>query len=85
MTVHNGRPGLGLSAHSDSDPLPQMGMNVFPQALFLPLAKVVVYSLPIRKIVGKGSPLATGSQDIEDGIDDFPNRNKVCLLVSVVE
>jgi hypothetical protein len=46
-------------------------MKPFPEAIVLPQTKVVVHRFPGRQVVGKQTPRASASQQIENGIDDL--------------
>jgi hypothetical protein len=66
----------GLRGSSSSHPYltTKRIVNSLPRSILLPPAKVTVDQLPLRKIMRKHSPLATGSVDIEDGVEDLTPR-----------
>ena len=67
---HPGRR-LALSVVEQSDVISQMGVDLFDQSAVDPFAEVTIGGCPRRQVLGKVAPLATGSQQVEDCIEQF--------------
>ena len=74
LAVDNRSAGLRLSATDQAQMFSQMGMNLVPQAVVLPAAKVVIDGAPRSKVFGQIPPLATGPDQIEDRVDQLSER-----------
>ena len=51
-------------------------MKPFPGAIPPPESKVIIHGFPGRQIVGKQTPRASASQEIENGIDNLSRAMK---------
>lgn len=59
-----------LLTHLPDEPV----IDLRPEALPGPEAKIPIDRLPGRKVDRQHAPLATGSRHIQDGLDDLPHR-----------
>jgi len=71
LTIEDSRAWLRMTTSGLAHLLAQLVVNAFPGSVLSPVAKVGIDSLPGRKIMWKEAPLAAGTQDIEDGIDNL--------------
>ena len=72
MAVNNGGAGFGMAAFALPQLLAQGIVDLRPDARLAPGAVVVKDDAIGRKVVGQHTPGGAGTQDIEDGVDDFP-------------
>lgn len=74
LAVETGSGGLPVLASG----LPHLGAEAVvepgQQAVAGPLAEMMIDGLPRRKVFGQEPPLGTGLDQIEDGVDDRPQR-----------
>lgn len=74
LAIKHGGTRLGLFASLGSYSLSQLGVQVFPSAILLPLAKVMKHNSIRRQIVRQATPRAAVAGDIQNGVDDFSPR-----------
>src|SRR5918993_4629939 len=74
LTVDDRRTRLRRPADRTAVALPQSLVHVLPGAILAPLGVVVEDSSPRRILVRQQPPLRSGAQQIEDGVDDAPQR-----------
>ena len=74
LTVDDARAGLGLAPLGQADVLAQVRVNRDPQSVALPESEVVVDRTPTSKVGGHIAPLTTGFQNVEDRIEQLPER-----------
>lgn len=72
LTIHASACGRRRSADLQADLLTQSGVELFPDTVVAPLAKVMIGGLPRRQVVGQHAPGGTAAQVIEDGVENFP-------------
>ena len=87
LTVDDRRTGVALASFHLARMLPQVRVNVDPQAVALPEPKVVVDGSPSGKVRRQVAPLATGLEDVEDSVEQLPKRMfaRSALLVGLGE
>ena len=73
LTIQNACTGFRLTPVLHTHFLDQGFIDPFPDAVFLPPAKVAVDRLPRRQVRWKHTPLATGADRIQDRIEDLPH------------
>jgi hypothetical protein len=71
LAVNDACTGLSFTSHLFTHLHAQCCMKSFPEAIFIPQTKVVIHGFLRRQIVGKQTPSASASQQIENGIDDL--------------
>ena len=75
LAVDDRRAGFDFTACCLAHTPTQSIVYGFPDAFLAPGVEVTIDRLPRGKVVGQHAPGATTSQDIENGIDDFPHIN----------
>jgi hypothetical protein len=66
--------GVGITPHLHAGGSMQCSVEPLPEALHTPQTKVMVDRFPRRQIMRQQPPGAATAQDIEDGIEDVPDR-----------
>ena len=74
LAIEDGRAGMALATFDPAQMLSQMGMDLFPQTVELPEPEVMVDGAPGSKVPGQVAPLRAGFDEIEDGIEQLPER-----------
>jgi len=74
LAVDDPRAGLTLSSFNQAQMFSQMGVNLVPQAIALPESEVVIDRAPRSEVFGQISPLAAGPDQIENGVEQLPER-----------
>ena len=72
MTVGNDNRGQTISAAFAAKPLVECEAYLFQCSIIAPTPKVLPDQIPVGKIFGEQSPLASCLFQIEDGIDNLP-------------
>jgi hypothetical protein len=70
LAINDSGRRIGFSSQGDAQGNDQNLVNPLPNFFFSPLTEVVVNRWPRRKIVRQLSPLATGFDDINNGVHD---------------
>src|SRR5437660_12532802 len=71
MTVDDRRTGVALASFHLARMLPQVRVNVDPQAVDLPEPKVVVDGSPSGNGCRQIGPFATGLEDVADSVEQL--------------
>ena len=74
LAVDARRAGVAFAVLGQAHRLAQMSMNGFPQAVVLPEPEVVIDRAPRSKVFGQVAPLAAGFGEIEDRLEQLPER-----------
>src|SRR3954449_1681628 len=69
LGIDDGSTGLRLSVALLPHASNQLDSDLFNDSIDCPLFKVVVHTLPFRKVVRQHAPLTTCFQQVEDGIE----------------
>ena len=48
-------------------------MDLFPNTLFCPDAKVVIAGFPVRQVIGHHTPTGSGADDVKNTINNVPS------------
>ena len=71
LAIHAARTGPGIASETDPKPLSEGGVDPLPRPIQAPDPEVMVDGLPRREVVGKETPGAAATDDVEDGIEDL--------------
>jgi hypothetical protein len=71
LAIHHARAGLRNSAQANPKAFAECTVDPLPGAVDTPFPEVPVNGGPSRKVVGKQAPLASGFQEVEDGVEDL--------------
>src|SRR5690606_16882432 len=70
LTVENGDAGAFLLSHSLPDLFSKSIVNGLPHATANPASKNAIHGAPAREVPRQHSPLAAGSNDIQNGVQN---------------
>jgi len=76
LTVNDGRAGASVPTGTNSQSDAQEVRHLLPPSSEPKLPKVVVYGLPLGKIMGQHAPLATRSHNVEDCVENLLQTNR---------
>src|SRR5215203_7250172 len=71
LGIHHACAGLRISARANPEAFADGSVDPLPGAVDTPFPEVVVDGGPLREVVGQQTPLATGLQEVEDGVEDL--------------
>jgi hypothetical protein len=74
LAVDDSGAGVRLAPFDQAEMFSQMGVNLLPQAIALPDAEVVIDRAPRSEVLGQVAPLATGFDQVENGVEQLSQR-----------
>ena len=72
LAIDDRRTGLAVASRQQARGLPQVGVDLHPETIAFPEAKVMVDGAPRGKVTGQVAPLAPGCDHIEHRVEQFP-------------